>query len=98
MRPTLRALQVLSILELTSILVLLLNISAFQLRPVTAIIGPTHGVLYLAVAVTALFARHLYLRTRLGALIPVIGGVLTLLNLRAEDIRGAVEVRGTSDL
>jgi hypothetical protein len=87
MRSALRALKVLSVFELISILVLLLNVSAFQLRPITATFGPMHGVLYLAVAVTALFARHLLLRTRVGALIPVLGGILTLINVQAEQKR-----------
>ena len=87
MRPALRALKILSILELISILVLLLNVSALQLRPITATMGPTHGALYLAVAVTALFARRLRFRTRVGALIPVIGGILTLINVGAEGAR-----------
>jgi hypothetical protein len=88
MRPVLRALEVLSILELVSIGVLLLNLTTLHLRPVTAAMGPVHGALFLAVAVTALFGRHLLLRTRLCALIPVLGGLLTLVNVRHERRRG----------
>lgn len=84
MRPALRALEILSILELVSIALLLLNLVTLHLRPVTAALGPTHGALYLAVAVTALLARGLLPRTRWMALIPVAGGVLTLVNVRAE--------------
>lgn len=85
MRPVLRVLAALSILELASVLVLLLNVSAMQVHAVTVTVGPIHGALYLAVGVTALFERRLRLRTRIGALVPVIGGVLTLINVRAED-------------
>lgn len=83
-RGVLRALEVLSILELASIAILLTNLATLHLRPVTAALGPAHGALYLAVAVTALLGRGLLARTRLMALIPVAGGVLTLVNVRAE--------------
>lgn len=84
MRPLLRALEVLSVLELLSIAVLLVNRFSVDLDGVAPMIGPIHGALYLAVAVTALFGRDLLLRTRLMALIPVLGGVLTLVNVRRE--------------
>jgi hypothetical protein len=83
-RGVLRSLEVLSILELASIAVLLLNLATLHLRPVTAALGPAHGALYLAVAATALLGRGLLARTRWMALIPVAGGVLTLVNVRAE--------------
>jgi hypothetical protein len=84
MRPLLRALDVLSVLELLSIAVLLLNLLTVHVDGVASALGPIHGALYLAVAVTALFGRDLMLRTRLMALIPVLGGVLTLMNVRRE--------------
>ncbi|WP_205687319.1 hypothetical protein [Cellulomonas endophytica] len=43
-----------------------------------------HGALYLAVAVIAVLARGLLRRTRWQALVPVLGGVLTLVNVRRE--------------
>ncbi len=89
MRPVLRALEVLSILELASVTLLLLNLATLHLRPITATMGPAHGALYLAVVVTALFARDLLPRTRWMALIPVLGGVLTLWNVRIEARRDA---------
>ncbi|BCJ70165.1 DUF3817 domain-containing protein [Polymorphospora rubra] len=92
MRPLLRALEVLSILELVSVAVLLLNLATVHLRPVTAAIGPVHGALYLAVAVTALLGRDLWPRTRLLALVPVAGGVFTILNVRRE-VRRPVAAR-----
>ena len=87
MRPLIRALGVLSILELVSIAVLFTNLITLHLRPVTIAIGPIHGALYLAVIVTALFGRDLRLRTRLCALVPLLGGVLTLINVRTEYVR-----------
>lgn len=84
MTPLLRALELLSILELASIVVLLANLWTLHLDAVTSAIGPIHGGLYLAVAVTALLGRGLLLRTRLLALIPVLGGIFTLVNVRRE--------------
>lgn len=87
MRPLLRALDVLSVLELLSIAVLLVNLFLVHADRVAPAIGPIHGALYLAVGVTALFGRDLLLRTRLMALIPVLGGILTLINVRTENRR-----------
>ncbi|MFB4352621.1 hypothetical protein RAC69_05685 [Microbacterium sp. LS_15] len=87
MSPLLRTLEALSALELLSILVLLGNLLTVHREGVASVLGPVHGVLYLAVAVTALLGRGLLLRTRLMALIPVLGGVLTLVNVRTESRR-----------
>ncbi|WEK61359.1 MAG: hypothetical protein P0Y60_00955 [Candidatus Microbacterium colombiense] len=77
-------LELLSVLELLSIVVLLVNLMTVHIDGVASVLGPVHGTLYLAVAVTALLGRDLMLRTRLMALIPVLGGVLTLINVRRE--------------
>lgn len=83
-RLLLRALEILSILELLSIVVLLGNLLTVHQQMITAAIGPIHGALYLAVVATALLGRGLLMRTRLLALIPVLGGVFTLIMVRAE--------------
>jgi hypothetical protein len=84
MRPLLRALEALSVLELASIVLLLTNLMTIHLPGVASLLGPVHGALYLTVAVTALLGRGLLLRTRLLAIVPVLGGVFTLLNVRRE--------------
>ena len=84
MRPLLRVLEVLSVLELLSIAVLLGNLVTVHIDGLASLLGPVHGALYLAVAVTAVLGRDLLLRTRLLALIPVLGGVFTLINVRRE--------------
>ncbi|MFK4761535.1 hypothetical protein ACI3KS_11420 [Microbacterium sp. ZW T5_45] len=84
MRPVLRVLEVLSVLELASILILLVNLATVHVDGVASVLGPVHGALFLAVAVTALLARGLLARTRWMALIPVAGGILTLINVRRE--------------
>ncbi|WP_114559915.1 hypothetical protein [Desertihabitans aurantiacus] len=91
MRPLLRALEVLSVLELLSVLALLVNLATVHADGLASALGPVHGALYLAVAVTALLGRGLLLRTRLLALVPVLGGVLTLVNVRHEVRRGSPE-------
>lgn len=84
MRPLLRTLEVLSVLELASVALLLANLATVHLPGVASVLGPVHGALYLAVAVTALFGRGLMLRTRLLALVPALGGIFTLVNVRHE--------------
>lgn len=86
-RPLLRALEILSVLELLSIAVLLGNLLTTHHPVVSSTIGPVHGALYLAVAATALLGRGLLLRTRLLALIPVLGGAFTIWMVRVERAR-----------
>lgn len=83
-RGILTALSVFSILELASIAILLINLFTAHWRPITASMGPIHGATYLTVVVIALFGRGLLARTRWQALLPVLGGVLTLINVRRE--------------
>ncbi len=97
MRPALRALAIFSILELLSIGLLLVNVATVHLRAVTSVLGPTHGALFLAVIVTALCARDLLVRTRWMALLPVAGGILTLVNVQAEVHRHHGNLAATHD-
>jgi hypothetical protein len=80
----LRTLGVLSLLELVSVVALLTNLVTVHDETVTRLLGPTHGALYLAVAGTALLGRGLRTRTRVGALLPLLSGPLTVWNLRRE--------------
>jgi hypothetical protein len=82
--PLLRALSVLSTLELVSVLVLLGNLVTVHDEAVAAALGPLHGALYLAVAVTALLGRGLTTRTRVFALIPLLSGPLTIYQVKHE--------------
>lgn len=84
MNPLLRTLGVLSLLEFASVLALLINIGTVHDRTVAGVLGPMHGALYLAVAVTALLGRGLAARTRVAAVIPVLSGPLTMMNVRWE--------------
>ncbi|WP_205471494.1 hypothetical protein [Nocardioides sp. SYSU D00038] len=84
MTPLLRTLGVLSLLELASVVVLLGNLATVHDDRVTSALGPAHGALYLAVAAVALLGRSLTPRTRIGALLPLLSGPLTLVNVRRE--------------
>ncbi len=84
MSRLLRTLAVLSALELISVLALLGNLVTVHDHTVTRILGPAHGALYLAVAVIALLGRGLRAGTRIGALVPVLSGPLTMINVRRE--------------
>jgi hypothetical protein len=84
MTPLLRVLGVLSLLELVSVLLLLGNVLTVHDEAVTALLGPAHGAMYLAVAVTALLGRGLEIRTRVLALVPVLSGPLTMRQVRRE--------------
>lgn len=84
MTVLLRVPAVLSALEFVSVLALLANLVTVHDHTATALLGPAHGALYLTVAVTALLGRGLRTRTRIGALVPVLSGPLTVVNVRRE--------------
>lgn len=84
MTPLLRALSVLSALELVSVVALVGNVVTVHDRAITSALGPTHGALYLAVVVTALLGRGLSTRTRVLAVIPLLSGPLTMHQVRRE--------------
>ncbi len=87
MTPLLRALGVLSLAELVSVVVLVGNLVTVHDDVITSVLGPIHGTLYLAVAVTAVFGRGFATRTRVLAVIPLLSGPLTLLQVRWEAAR-----------
>jgi hypothetical protein len=84
MRPLLRVLGICSLLEVGSVVLLLANLATVHDPVLASALGPVHGALYLTVAVTALLGRGLSARTRWQALVPVVGGVLTWVNVRRE--------------
>ena len=90
MRPLLRVLGILSVLELVSVAALFGNLLTVHSDELASALGPVHGALYLSVATTALLGRGLRLPTRLGALVPLLGGVLVLISVRREDRHGTV--------
>ncbi|GAA1014428.1 hypothetical protein GCM10009551_101770 [Nocardiopsis tropica] len=87
MSAPIRALGALSALETVSVAILLVNLVTVHDPGITRVLGPAHGALYLAVAVTAAFARGLSPVTRICAFLPVLSGPLTVVNLRRERAR-----------
>jgi hypothetical protein len=77
-RRTTLVLTVLAVLELLTLAVLLTNLWTVHLRPVTQIMGPVHGAVYLAVVIIVVFAPGLRVRDRVLGCLPVIGGTLAL--------------------
>ncbi len=82
-RGVLRTLAVLSVLELATLAVLLVNLATVHLRPITQAMGPIHGAVYLCVVVIVLFAPGLRVWERMLGCLPVFGGVLALWRARA---------------
>jgi len=87
MRPLFRTLEVLSALELLSVVALFANLLTVHSSGLASALGPIHGALYLSVAVIALFGRNVRLRTRLLALVPLLGGAFTIINVRRDASR-----------
>ncbi len=81
-RGSLRTLAVLSVLELATLAVLLINLATVHARPVTQLMGPLHGAVYLAVVVIVVFAPGLRVGERLLGCLPVLGGALALWRAR----------------
>jgi hypothetical protein len=80
----LRGLSILSAVETISLSALIVNLVTVHNGAVSAILGPVHGAMYLCVAAIALLSRGLDVRTRIGALIPVLSGPLTIRNVVRE--------------
>jgi len=70
------ALRLLGAVELASMLVLFGNLATVHHEAVASAIGPLHGMVYLAVLVTALAVARGRHRVWLLALVPAVGGLL----------------------
>ncbi|GAA2546548.1 hypothetical protein GCM10010435_14740 [Winogradskya consettensis] len=69
-------------IELTSIILLLTNLATVHWQAIATLLGPLHGCAYLAVIGTTL-RESPDTRTRLLALLPGAGGLLTARRIRA---------------
>jgi hypothetical protein len=77
-RVVVRLLAALTVLELGSLAVLLVNLFGAHLRPITQLIGPIHGAVYTVVVVVVVFAPGFRPWERLLGCLPVIGGAIAL--------------------
>lgn len=77
------ALRLLGAVELLSVLVLFGNLATVHDEAVASAVGPLHGMVYLAVIVTALAVARGRHRVWLLALVPAVGGLLAERTARA---------------
>jgi hypothetical protein len=72
----------LSVAEVATLGLLLVNLALLHVRPIAQVIGPVHGAVYLAVVSIAVFAPGLRRRDRALGFVPVIGGALAVWRMR----------------
>ena len=73
-----RFFRIVAFVELVTLIVLLGNLATFHAKPVTSLIGPTHGCAYLVIVVATWRNDRAVLAAKLTALLPGIGGFLVL--------------------
>ncbi|WP_103954302.1 DUF3817 domain-containing protein [Nonomuraea solani] len=76
-----RSLRIAAGVEAVSLMVLLINLFATHIKAIPALVGPLHGVAYLAV-ITATLLATASSGVRWRAAIPAVGGLLALRRLR----------------
>jgi hypothetical protein len=74
----LRSLRIAARAELISLIILLANLAAAHLKPISSLIGPTHGCAYLFVVAATWRVKSATTTTKAIAAIPGIGGLLAL--------------------
>ncbi|MFF5563471.1 hypothetical protein ACFY7Z_15440 [Streptomyces sp. NPDC012623] len=84
----LRPLRIAAHVELISLIVLLANLATAHLKPISSLMGPTHGCAYLFVVIATWRLSSATTTAKAVAVIPGIGGLLALRQL---DPPGAVD-------
>ncbi|WP_430334265.1 hypothetical protein [Rhodococcus sp. ACT016] len=74
----LRYLRIAAHVELASLIVMLVNLATLHLKPISSLLGPTHGVAYLAVFVLVWRCGRATAGIRCAALVPGVGGLVAL--------------------
>jgi hypothetical protein len=72
---TTRSFRIAALAELVTLIVLLANLATVHLKPVTSLVGPTHGCAYLVIVVATWRTERAALTAKLMALLPGIGGL-----------------------
>ncbi|MGW9135551.1 DUF3817 domain-containing protein [Streptomyces sp. NPDC055681] len=70
--------------ELISLIILLTNLASAHLKPISSLMGPTHGCAYLFVVAATWRLKQATPVTKATAVIPGIGGLLVLRRLRPD--------------
>ncbi|MEV5972158.1 DUF3817 domain-containing protein [Streptomyces sp. NPDC051921] len=89
MDPALRPLRFAAHAELATLVVMLANLAGPHLRAVSSLMGPAHGCAYLFVVGATWRITRAARLTRVVALVPGIGGLLVLRQLRAHRVSTA---------
>lgn len=74
----LRTLRIAAHVELISLIVMLANLATAHLKPISSVMGPTHGCAYLFVVIATWRLSSATSTTKAVAVIPGIGGLLAL--------------------
>lgn len=74
----LRPLRVAAHIELLSLVIMLANIATAHLKPISSLMGPTHGCAYLFVVIATWRFKQAAATAKAVAIIPGIGGLLAL--------------------
>ncbi|MGW4730941.1 DUF3817 domain-containing protein [Streptomyces shenzhenensis] len=78
MTVNLRPLRIAAHTELVSLIVMLANIATAHLKPISSLMGPTHGCAYLFVVIATWRLKQTTSTAKAVAIIPGIGGLLAL--------------------
>ncbi|MET8451086.1 DUF3817 domain-containing protein [Streptomyces sp. NPDC005209] len=77
----LQSLRIAAHVELGTLVVMLVNLATAHLRPISAVMGPSHGCAYLFVVGAAWRLRQAPATAKAMALVPGVGGLLALRHL-----------------
>lgn len=78
--------------ELISLIVMLANVFTVHLKPMSSLLGPTHGCAYLWVVIATCRLKQVPAAVKVLALVPGAGGLLALRQLdRGDSVRAQAE-------
>ncbi|NSC19753.1 DUF3817 domain-containing protein [Streptomyces albus subsp. chlorinus] len=80
-----RHLRIAAHAELISLIVMLANVFTVHLKPVSSLMGPTHGCAYLFVVIASWRLKEASAAAKALALVPGVGGLLVLRQLGPGD-------------
>lgn len=88
-----RHLRIAAHVEVTPLVIMLANLTTAHLKPISSLMGPTHGCAYLFVVAATWRLKQAATTTKATAVIPGIGGLLALRQLNPP---GTID-RGSKD-
>ncbi|MGW2839170.1 DUF3817 domain-containing protein [Streptomyces sp. NPDC001493] len=83
-----RPLRIAAHTELISLIVMLANLATAHLRPISSLMGPTHGCAYLFVVIATWRSASATTTTKAIAVVPGVGGLLALRRLHRPGATG----------